>query len=271
MSSSGFSSSKDKIGAALSSAQSTLTKSFERLSSGKRINRASDDAAGLAIADALASDAVVLKQANRNIADAQSLTDIADGALAQASDITIRQQELAVQAANGTLSDSQRSALNTEYQQLGQELQRISATTQFNGQNVFSGSSSIQVGGDSSSNSQISVDPGQLAALAQNAVSQSIGTADAARSALDAVASLGSSLSSARGDIGAQSARLETAAANNSSGIVNSLAAESRIRDADVADEVAQNISARIRTQTASALYAQAGKQDKDRVLDLLR
>ncbi len=269
--SSGFTSSKDKIGSALSSARNDLNKSMERLASGKRINRASDDAAGLAIAEALKSDAVVLKQANRNIADAQSLTDIADSALNQVSDITIRMQELSVQAANGTLSDSQRGALNEEYQQLGQEIQRISETTQFNGKNVFSGSSSIQVGTNSSADSQLSVDPGQLASLAAGAIGQSIGSIDAARTALDSVSSLTSSLSAARGGIGAQSARLETASANNSAAIVNVQGAESRIRDADIAEEVAKNISAKIRSQNGTALYAQASKVDSNRVLDLLR
>jgi flagellin len=271
MSSSGFASSKDKNVSSLASAQADLRQSMERLASGKRINRASDDAAGLAIADALKSDAVVLRQANRNIADAQSLTDIADSTLSQAGDISIRMQELAVQSANGTLNDSQRGALNQEYQQLGQELQRMSATTEFNGKNVFSGSSSIQVGGDSSSDSQLSVDPGQLDALTSAAVGQSVSSVDSARSALDSVAALTSSISQSRGSIGAQSVRLDVAAANNSSGIVNSLAAESRIRDVDVADEKARNISAMIRSQNATALYAQVSKVDKDRVLDLLR
>jgi len=271
MSDSGFGSTKSKIGAALSSAQKDLGKTFERLSSGKRINKASDDAAGLAIADALASDAVVLKQGNRNISDAQSLIDIADSAVSQVGDISIRMQELSAQAANGTISDSQRNTLNAEYQQLGQEVQRIAATTEFNGKNVFSGSSSIQVGGDSSADSQITVDGGQLAALAANAVSQSIGTVDSARAALDSVAALGKSLSSARGDLGAQSGRLSTASNNNSSTIINSQAAESSIRDADIADTLAQNVAARIRTQSASALYAQANNVDKNRVLDLLR
>jgi flagellin len=271
MSSSGFASSKDKNVSSLASAQADLRQSMERLASGKRINRASDDAAGLAIADALKSDAVVLRQANRNIADAQSLTDIADSTLSQAGDISIRMQELAVQSANGTLNDSQRGALNQEYQQLGQELQRMSATTEFNGKNVFSGSSSIQVGGDSSSDSQLSVDPGQLDALTSAAVGQSISSVDSARSALDSVAALTSSISQSLGSLGAQSARLDVAAANNSSGIVNSLAAESRIRDVDVADEKARNISAMIRSQNATALYAQVSKVDRDRVLDLLR
>lgn len=269
--SSGFTSSKDKIGSALSSAQNDLHKSLERLGSGKRINRASDDAAGLAIADALKSDAVVLKQANRNIDDAQSLSAIADGALSQVSDISIRQQELSVQAANGTLNDSQRGALNEEYQQLGQEVQRIADTTQFNGKNVFSGSSTIQAGTDSSADSQLSVDPGQLSSLAAGALSQSIGSIDSARSAIDSVSSFTSSISAARGDIGAQQARLDTASANNSSTIVNVQGAESRIRDADVADEVAKSVSAKIKSQNGAALYAQASKVDSNRVLDLLR
>ena len=131
---------------------------FEKISSGKRINRASDDAAGLAIVDALESDVKTLDQASRNASDGISQIAIADGATSSISDINTRLQELASQASNGTLSGTQRGSLNSEFQQLTQERDRIISSTEFNGVKVFNGSSTnIQVGNGSDSNSQVSI------------------------------------------------------------------------------------------------------------------
>lgn len=248
-----------------------LGKSFEKLSSGKRINRASDDAAGLAIAEKLASDAVVFTQGSRNISDAQSLTDIKDSVSGSLSEIGTRLQELATQSSNGTLSDSQRQSLDQEFQQLTQEANRIVGSTQFNGKNVFDGDATqIQVGNDSSSNSQIAVPDGGTAAAAASLSSLSIANQDSARSAIDSLSSFISNIGSSRGEIGAVQSRLEVANRNNQSAADTARAAESRIRDADIADETAKLTANSIRQQGATALFAQAGKLNAQVVQSLL-
>ena len=121
----------------LSQSTTELSKSFEKLSSGKRIVSASDDAAGLAVVSALEASSVVQNRAAQNAGDGLSLANIAEGAIDSISQITSRQSELAEQSANGTLSDTQRASLNNEFQQIYQEKERIRATTHFNGVNGF--------------------------------------------------------------------------------------------------------------------------------------
>lgn len=255
----------------LSKTTESLNRRSEKLASGKRINRASDDAAGLAIADALAKDAVVYDQASRNIADGQSLTQIQDGVYSSLSDIGTRMQELAAQSANGTLSDTQRSSLNQEFQALSQEANRIVASTQFNGQQVFSGqSNTIQVGTDSSSTSQINVtDPG-LAGVVASTSSVDISNQSNAQNAIGTISNFLSSVSQSRGELGASQSRLEVA--DNTAKIQreNSLAAESRIRDLDYAEEVAGRTADLIRQQANTGLIAQASKLSGDIVRRLL-
>ena len=120
-----------------------LEKSYQKLSSGKRINTASDDAAGLAIASDLASSVQISSQGRRNLGDATSAISIADNAFGSLSDIGNRLTELATESANGTLSDSQRTSLNNEFSQLTQEAQRITSTTQFNGKSLLNASDGI--------------------------------------------------------------------------------------------------------------------------------
>lgn len=271
MSNSGYGSSFSSLGRRLTESFNQLNKSLDRLSSGKRINKASDDAAGLAIADALHADAVVLNQGNRNIGDAQSALDIADGAISQISDISTRQAELATEAANGTVSDAQRQSLNDEYNALGQEAQRIQATTQFNGQNLLGSSLTVQVGSGGDANSQISSGAPDISGAINNLASQTLTSVDGARAALDAIKTSSASFSQARSDIGATSSRLQVASNNNSSQSLNATSAESQIRDADVAQEKAYEISARIKLQATTAFAAQAGQIDRGRILDLLK
>ncbi len=272
MSGDGFSSSGfGGLTKSLNDTQNKLQKNFAKLSSGKRINSASDDAAGLAIAESLAADAVVLGQANRNIGDAQSAISIADGAIEQVSNISTRLQELATEASNGTLSDSQRTSLNNEFQALTQEAQRIGSTTQFNGQSLLSGSSiTVQAGDGSGPTSQISTNSIDVGTLVSSLASQAIDTAAGAQNALAAVQNFASSLTDARSNFGAVSSRLEVASSNNDSKRTNTISAESRIRDVDVADAAAENVSLRIRQQASTAVSAQANLTTS-RVLDLLK
>lgn len=240
----------------LNKASKDLSESSNRLSSGKRINKAADDAAGLAIANALLAEEATSRVASRNINDGRSIADIQDAAVSSISDISVRQAELAAQAANGTLSDDQRQALNNEYQQLGQEAQRIAATSEFNGVNVFSSGVSLQVGNNSQSTSQISLSGADTAALTGGI--GDILTADAAKSALDSANSRINTAATTRGELGSSVSRLDYAQANVENSIVAVAGARSRIEDADVADEVAKRTSASIRQQTSTAIAAQA-------------
>ena len=251
----------------LNQASESQKKSFDRLSSGKRINSAADDAAGLAIAEALASGAVVLEQGRENIDYGRAVASIQDSTLEQASEIGTKMQELSAQAANGTLSDSQRAALNDQYQAYAQELQRQSGAAEFNGQKVMNGEQvSIQVGGDSSADSQIATAGNSLPGIPVGDISTQAG----ALAALDSTKSFNEAVSANRGAIGATVARLDVAARNNEVSAENMRAAESRIRDADVADEAANLTRNKILTQTGTAMMAQAN-QSTQNVLRLLQ
>lgn len=254
----------------LNKSLSSLSESFKKLSSGKRINSAKDDAAGQAIVAALEASVTSLSQASRNSADSQSALSIADGALSQISDISSRLKELATESANGTLSDEQRGALQTEYSQLTQEISRIAGSTEFNGQNLLDGGSfTSQVGTDSGPDSQISVEGTDVAAISTDVSLQNISTQAGAQAALASVDSLISNLASARGDIGAVVSRLDTASNNIATRKENEAAAAARIRDLDVAEETANLTAAKIKTDIGSAISAQANLNKKT-VLDLL-
>ncbi len=255
----------------LQSAQNKLSDSFQKLSSGLRINRAADDAAGLAVAESLNASIVTLGQASRNVGDLTSFTQIADGALGQISDLSTRKAELAAQSANGTLSDAQRSTLALEDSQLTQEIGRIVETTQFNGVSVFKGNStSGQVGTDSSANSQLAVGGIDVSTLVSAISSQNISTQAGARASLDAVTSFTASIAQQRGTIGATQSRLDSISDTVETRKLNESQALSRIRDLDVADEVSKKISADILSQTGPALLAQAAKLSLSNIKALL-
>jgi flagellin len=253
-----------------------LSRTYERLSSGQRINKASDDAAGLAIADSLRSDQRVASVAIRNANDGISSVAIADSALGQIGNVLTRLAELAEQSANGVFSTTQRSALQNEFTALGSEIERIAVTTVFNGVKLISGTGSfvLQVGFDSASTSQISFNnvQGTLAALGlattgASALSYSINGStiadgqSASRLALDAVNAAISSLATTRGTLGAAESRLNVAIANLSVARENFAAAESRIRDVDVASEAADLTRLGILQQAGAAILAQANQQ----------
>lgn len=260
----------------LSDSTGALRTSFERLSSGLRIVRAKDDAAGLAIADSLKADVRIASVAIRNANDGISLIGITDGALDQMSSVLTRMAELSEQSANGVLSVTQRSALDLEFKALGSEIQRIALTTTFNGLNLLSGGASIalQVGFDSSTNSQVSFRGVQgtleaigLAAPASSTLIFSINDTTAvlgqaaARSALDAVKTAITSLTTNRGTLGAAESRLNVAITNLSVARENYSSAESQIRDVDVAEESAQLTRLNILQQAGAAILAQANQQ----------
>lgn len=260
----------------LATATDALSRTYEKLSSGQRINRASDDAAGLAIADNLRAQSRIATVAIRNANDGISTIAIADSALGEIGNVLSRLAELAEQSANGVFSVIQRSALSNEFVALGSEIERIANTTEFNGVKLLSGGGALvlQVGFNSGSLSQISFTGVQgtlqslgLAGTGLSNLSFSLtgGTIEAgqsaSRAALDAINGAISSLASTRGTLGATEARLQVAINSVAVARENFLAAESRIRDVDVASEAAELTRIGILQQAGSAVLAQANQQ----------
>ena len=241
-----------------------LGKSLEKLSSGLRINRAGDDAAGLAISESLRSEIRALQQASRNASDGISMVQTAEGALDEISNITIRLRELSEQAANGTLGSSERSFLNQEFSDLVSEITRITETTEFNGTKLIDGSGGtvdIQVGTQSGASNQISLDFGtdvDATALGLSALSLTGTDATNAKAALDAIDTAQTSISQARANFGAVQNRLESTVRNIGVAVENFSAANSRIRDVDVAEESANMTSLQILQQAGISVLAQA-------------
>ena len=249
-----------------------LAQSVERISSGIRINRGSDDAAGLAISEGLRSDIRALRQAVRNANDGVSLINVTEGALNEQSGILIRLRELASQAATGTVGSTERATIQLEFTALRNELDRISQTTEFNGQKLIEGSLAstatstnhilIQVGLDSTSHSRINLNTQvNLEATTSTGLSiheLSVTSADAALTALEQVNTSIGTLTAGRGKIGAVQNRLIRTISTISIAVENLSAAESAIRDADIAEEVALLTRNQILVQAATAMVGQA-------------
>ena len=235
-------------------------KSLEKLSSGLRINRAGDDAAGLAISERLKSDIRALNQAGRNAGDGISLVQTAEGALDEVNNIMLRLRELAEQSMNGTLSDTERGYLDAEYQDLLLEITRIADTTTFGDVNLLNSGLpiAIQVGIGTTAQDQVVVNlPVGLDAIGLGLVS-GIGTAADAANAMDEIILAVDTVAAARGDFGAMQSRLESAIRNINSIVENLSAANSRIRDVDIAVETATMTSLRILQEAGVAVLAQA-------------
>ncbi len=247
----------------LSNSTLSLNRSLERLSSGLRINSASDDAAGLAIADRLRADVRITSQAIRNASDGISAISIGEKALGEVGNILARLSELASQSATGTVSNSQRSAIQQEFTALVSEIDRVSNTTSFNGVNLLSGGTTVglQVGLDGTSNSRISFSTvdGSSSGIGLSGVA--VSTAGAAQSALGALNTAVANVASSRGTLGAVQSRLNTTISNLRVARENFAAAESGIRDADVAEETANLTRTTILQQAGVAILAQANQQ----------
>ena len=249
-----------------------LAQSVERISSGIRINRGSDDAAGLAISEGLRSDIRALRQAIRNANDGVSLINVTEGALNEQSGILIRLRELASQAATGTVGSTERQTIQLEFSALRNEVDRIAQTTEFNGQKLVEGSLAssvatsnhilIQVGIDSSEHSRINLNTQvNLSAMTSTGLSiheLSVTSSDAALTALEQINTSIGMLTQGRGKIGAVQNRLIRSISTLSIAIENLSAAESAIRDADIAEEVALLTRNQILVQAATAMVGQA-------------
>jgi flagellin len=246
----------------LEGTQMKLSKSMQKLSSGLRINSAADDAAGLAISEKMRSQINGTAQAQRNAMDGISLVQTAEGAYNEMHSILQRVRELAVQAQNGTLSSADTGAIDQEVGQLTAELTRIANNTQFNSLQVLSGSFTLQVGADAGSGNQISF---SLSSITFTSLSSS-----AAAGAISAIDQAITSVSSARSTLGAIQNRLEHAVSNLGVYQENITAAESRIRDVDIAAETVNFTKLQILSQSGTAMLAQANSAPNN-VLSLLR
>jgi len=263
----------------LNNTQAALSESIGRLSSGMRINKAADDAAGLGISENLKADLRSLAQAQRNANDGISLTQVAEGAMNEMGGLVTRMRELAVQSANSTLGSTERGYIQTEFTQLKDEINRISAVTEFNGQKLVDGSASaglvFQVGKENTANDRLSMSVTRLAASTLGSsslhiASASLSTVTNAQSALAAFDKAIEQLSTARSKVGAVQNRMQVTISNLSVAQENLSAANSRIRDVDVASETSTLTKSQILSQAGLAVLAQAN-QLPNSALSLLR
>ena len=243
-----------------------LDRSLARLSSGYRINRAADDAAGLAISENLKGQIRGLKQAARNAEDGVSLVQVAEGGLQEMSNMLIRLRELGVQAASDTIGDVERKFLDVEYQQLKSELQRVAEVTQFNGRDLLNGTGGIMdiqvdVHNDPFKD-RISFNTSAANATleALGLTAESVATKEQAQVSLATVDSSMVSVNAMRANFGAMQNRLGSTIANLSVAHENLSAANSRIRDTDVADETSELTRNNILMQAGVSVLGQANQ-----------
>lgn len=253
----------------LTRSQGTLNRSMQRLSSGLRINSAKDDAAGLGISDRMTSQIRGLNQAARNANDAISLSQTAEGALAESTNMLQRMRELAVQSANDTNSVADRASLDAEYQALATEIDRIATATTFNNAPILDGTAgtiTYQVGANSGADQVITLDLTTTNGTIASIFAASAGTAgdvsDQANSnaAIGAIDAAIQEVDTIRGGLGAIQSRLESTIANLMNVAENLSASRSRILDADIAMETAEMTKANILQQTGVAVLSQANQ-----------
>jgi flagellin len=269
----------------LSVTDGQMSKSLEKLSSGYRINRAADDAAGLSISEGLRSQIGGLKVAVRNAQDGISVVQTAEGALTETHSILQRMRDLSVQASSTGSQDSDaRSAAQTEFSQLGQELDRIANTTAFGGQKLLDVGGSaytgtFQVGANGSSSDQIAVNLSTAAFGSGSSLTGfdsaglGVGSLDlttAGTAAIDAIDKAIKGVSTARATLGAYQNRFEHTINNLNVAVENLSASESRIRDTDMAQEMVSFTRSQILTQAGTSMLAQANQAPQN-VLSLLR
>lgn len=247
----------------LSEAQSSLTANVERLSSGLRINRAGDDAAGSSISSKLSADVRSLKQASRNTNDAVSVIQTAEGAMGEIGGILTRMRELAVQSANGgTMTATERQYIDQEFQLLESEINRIVGVTEFNGQSLINGDLSggvdFQVGMNNTSNDRIALTITNTDATNLGLNDDALTTATGAQQAIDALDAAIQSVATSRGTLGTTQNRLTVTLSNLANMHENLSAANSRIKDVDIAEESASMTRNQILQQAGVAVLAQA-------------
>ncbi|MCR6513579.1 MAG: flagellin [Clostridium chrysemydis] len=248
------------------------SKSMEKLSSGLRINRAGDDAAGLSISEKMRGQIRGLEQGSRNSQDGISLIQTAEGATNETHSILQRMRELAVQSSNGTNISEDRSQIQKEFSQLQDEITRIGDQTQFNKQSLIKSAKSVkfQVGANSGQTISISLKDMRASALSVNGANASVGTQAAASKAITSIDKAIQTVSGFRADLGSVQNRLESSIRSTNNTAENLQAAESRVRDVDMAKEMMNFSKSNILSQAAQAMLAQANQQPQG-VLQLLR
>ncbi len=253
----------------LTSSQSSLHKSMQRLSSGLRINSAKDDAAGLAISDRMTSQIRGLNQAARNANDGISMAQTAEGALQETGNLLQRMRELSVQAANDTNTAQDRASLDAEFSQLKDEIDRIATTTSFNNQNLLSGgfagsgAATFHVGANANQTISLTIGAATTASLGSgtaNITGAGISNRSAANSAIGVIDAAISDVDTLRGDLGAVMNRLESTIANLSNVSENISASRSRIVDADIALETSAMTKNNILQQAGVSVLSQANQ-----------
>ncbi|MBQ3061131.1 MAG: flagellin [Lachnospiraceae bacterium] len=256
----------------LGSVVTSQSKSTEKLSSGYRINRAADDAAGLSISEKMRAQIRGLNQGSTNAQDGISLAQTAEGALNETHAILQRMRQLAVQGANGTETSVDRAAINTEMDQLVAEIDRISTDTEFNTMKLLDGSfdKKLHVGANKDQTISISIGDMSATGLSVNSLGLDADDQDTYNTAIETINSAIESVSTERGNIGAIQNRLEHTIANVDTAAENLQAAESRIRDVDMAEEMVTYSKNSIIQQAAQSMLAQANQSNQG-VLSLLQ
>jgi flagellin len=245
--------------------QNMLQKSFNRLSSGFRINTAADDAAGLAISESMKSQIRSYTVAERNASDGISMAQTAEGALGDVHDVLGRMRELAMQSSNGSVTSTDRGYMQTEFGLLQKEVSRIQGSAKFNNKDLITGATAsltFQVGLNNSTNDQISVQFGGLNLTTLLATTTKIGgtTTSSALASLSTIDTAIGTVSSSRSKFGAAMNRLEVATSNIQTMRLNLSAANSRIRDVDVASETSAMSRNQVLTQAGISVLAQANQ-----------
>jgi flagellin len=268
----------------LATQQNSLGKSLEKLSTGLRINRASDDAAGLSVSESLRGKIRGMTRAKGNAEDGIALLQIAEGATGEINNILQRMRELSIQSSTDTMTTTERSYTDKEFGQLMSEITRISNSASYNGMTLLDGQSSsfgasggsssvLHIGAGSSASTDrlsITVNAMTLGALGLSQTTTSVSTSAGALSSLSLIDTAIKSVNTMRSDMGAYVNRLEFAISNLGNQIYNTQDAESRIRDVDFAKETTEFTRAQILTQSATSMLSQANQVPQG-VLSLLR
>ena len=252
---------------------SSQAKSTEKLSSGYKINRAADDAAGLAISEKMRRQIRGLTQASSNAEDGISCVQTAEGALGEVHDMLQRMNELAVKSANGTNKSSDREFIDSEVQALKSEITRVAKTTTFNEQCLLDGSftqKKLQVGAENEATQRITIHIEKMSASIIGIGDTKVNTSDDAMKAIEEIKSALASVSKQRSDLGAVQNRLEHTIANLDNVVENTTSAESAIRDTDMASEMVRYSNNNILAQAGQSMLAQANQANQG-VLSLLQ
>lgn len=260
-----------------------LQKSMEKLASGEKINRAGDDASGLSISEKMRSQIRGLNQASRNIGDAISFTNVAEGYLQETTDVLQRIRELAVQASNGVYSDEDRMQIQVEVSQLVAEVDRIASSAQFNGMNLLTGRFAkesdivmqFQIGANADQNIRAYIGTMTSQALGLTGIQGtderiSINSPDEANITIATLDAALQSVNKQRADLGAYQNRMEMAQKGINVAAENAQSAESRIRDTDMAEAIVSHTKNQILSSAATAILSQANSQSQN-VLALLK